>query len=192
MCEEVKRVEDSAIIGLYNARDESALGETEAKYGAYCRSIALNLLCAREDAEECVNDALHTLWRRIPPDAPKSLRAYLGRVVRNLAVSRHREKSAKKRGGNLELLLSELDECVPDGFDVEAEVERRALGESISRWLDGLPEADRRLFVRRCWYGESVAALAGETGRDPRYVSQRLSRLRARLKAQLQSEGEIL
>ena len=192
MCEEVKRVEDSAIIGLYNARDESALGETEAKYGAYCRSIALNLLGAREDAEECVNDALHALWRRIPPDAPESLRAYLGRVVRNLAVSRYREKSAKKRGGSLELLLSELDECVPDGFDVEAEVERRALGESISRWLDGLPEADRRLFVRRCWYGESVAALAGETGRDPRYVSQRLSRLRAKLKAHLQSEGEIL
>ena len=191
MCEEVKRVEDSAIIGLYNARDESALGETEAKYGAYCRSIALNLLGAREDAEECVNDALHALWRRIPPDAPKSLRAYLGRVVRNLAVSRYREKSAKKRGGSLELLLSELDECVPDGFDVEAEVERRALGESISRWLDTLPAPDRAAFVRRYWYGEGVSELAKRLGCRPEQLSQRLFRSRRKLKAHLESEGAI-
>lgn len=186
-------MDDAGIIALFNARDERSLEETAAAYGPWCRAIAMNLLGVREDAEECVSDALHALWRRIPPESPESLRVYLGRIVRNIAVSRRRERDAQKRGGGqLELLMSELGECVPDGFDVEAEVERRALGESISRWLDGLPEADRRLFVRRCWYGESVAALASETGRDPRYVSQRLSRLRARLKAQLQSEGEIL
>ena len=184
-------MEDLEIIALFNSRSERALAETERKYGGYCRSIAVNLLGAREDAEECVSDALHAAWRRIPPDAPGSLRVYLGRIVRNIAVSRWRSLSAQKRGGGMDVLLSELDECVPSGFSVEAEVERRALGESISRWLDTLEGEDRRLFVRRCWYGESVAALARETGRDPRALSQRLSRLRGKLKSHLESAGAI-
>ena len=37
-------MEDSKIIALYNERDESAIAETEAKYGAYCFSIAANIL----------------------------------------------------------------------------------------------------------------------------------------------------
>ena len=114
-------MDDAGIIALFNARDERSLEETAAAYGPWCRAIAMNLLGVREDAEECVSDALHALWRRIPPESPVSLRVYLGRIVRNIAVSRRRERDAQKRGGGqLELLMSELGECVPDGFDVEA------------------------------------------------------------------------
>ena len=186
-------MDDAGIIALFNARDERSLEETAAAYGPWCRAIAMNLLGVREDAEECVSDALHALWRRIPPESPESLRVYLGRIVRNIAVSRRREKDAQKRGGGqLELLMSELGECVPDGFDVEAEVERRALGESISRWLDTLPERERALFVRRFWYGESVTVLAREERCTPPQLTQRLRRLRLKLKAHLEKEGADL
>lgn len=185
-------MDDAGIIALFNARDERSLEETAAAYGPWCRAIAMNLLGVREDAEECVSDALHALWRRIPPESPVSLRVYLGRIVRNIAVSRRREKDAQKRGGGqLELLMSELGECVPDGFDVEAEVERRALGESISRWLDTLPASDRAAFVRRYWYGEGVKELAKRLGCRPEQLSQRLFRARRKLKAHLESEGAI-
>ena len=43
-------VEDSRIIELFNSRDEAAITETERKYGAYCRCVALNLLGVHEDA----------------------------------------------------------------------------------------------------------------------------------------------
>lgn len=184
-------MEDARIIELYNARDEAAIRETDVKYGAYCHGIAQNLLGVREDAEECVSDTWHAAWETIPPERPRSLKTYLGRIVRNLSISRWRREHAQKRGG-LDVLLSELDECVPAPQDVEREVELRALTRSIERWLDTLGEGDRSLFIRRYWYGEGVSALAAECGVTPRQLTQRLRRLRQKLRARLEMEGETI
>ena len=92
-------MEDSAIIDLYWAREERALSETDTKYGGYCRSIAHNILRNREDTEECVSDTwLHT-WNAIPPTRPGCLRAFLGRITRNLSFTRWEAARAQKRGG---------------------------------------------------------------------------------------------
>ena len=101
-------MDDMRIVELYRLRDEQAIVETDCKYGAYCRRISENILTAREDADECVNDTYHAVWTHIPPDAPASLRAYLGRIVRNLSLSRFRKNRAAKRYEGMELLLSEL------------------------------------------------------------------------------------
>ena len=71
-------MEDREIVALYHARDEGAISETAAKYGAFCLRIALNLLGIREDADECVNDTWLAAWRRMPPELPASLRAFAG------------------------------------------------------------------------------------------------------------------
>lgn len=47
---------DAGIIDLYWQRSERAILETETAYGAYCRTVAYNLLRNSEDAEESVND----------------------------------------------------------------------------------------------------------------------------------------
>ena len=101
-------MEDSAIIDLYWAREERALSETDAKYGGYCRSIAHNILKNREDSEECVNDTwLHT-WNAIPPGKPEFLAGFLGKIVRNLSISKYRAGHAQKRGsGETQALLDE-------------------------------------------------------------------------------------
>ena len=44
-------MDDNAIIALYWAREERALEETSSKYGSFCRNIAYNILCNREDTE---------------------------------------------------------------------------------------------------------------------------------------------
>lgn len=49
-------MEDARIIDLYFSRSEEAIGETAAKYGPYCVSIAMSILNDPEDAEESVND----------------------------------------------------------------------------------------------------------------------------------------
>ena len=53
-------MEDEAIIDLYWQRDEEALRQSDKKYGAFCRQIALRIVGILEDAEECVNDT----WMR--------------------------------------------------------------------------------------------------------------------------------
>lgn len=42
-------MDDINIIALYFQRSESAIGETEKKYGSYCRRIADNILNSYED-----------------------------------------------------------------------------------------------------------------------------------------------
>ena len=92
---------DEQILGLFFARSEQALQETQKKYGSYARRIVENILPSREDGEECLNDVYLTLWSRIPPEQPASLKAYLGTLARNAAISRYRAAHAEKRGGGL-------------------------------------------------------------------------------------------
>lgn len=182
-------MDDTGIIALYWDRDEQAIAETDKKYGGACQRIALNILSSPEDAEECVSDTYHAAWNRMPPERPAYLMAWLGRIVRNLSISRFRANQAQKRCQGLQVLLSELEDCLPSPQDVETAMDRKLLGEIISRWLDGLPKTDRVLFLRRYWYGDSVQELARLLGCSPSQMAQRMLRLRRLLRAVLEQEG---
>jgi len=185
-------VEDNQIIELYFSRDESALTETATKYGAFCLRIAMNVVNVREDAEECVNDTYHTAWNQIPPTKPDSFKAFLGRIVRNFAISKYRAMHAKKRINGLEVMLSELEDCIPSTESVEQEIEAKELSEYINIWLEGLKAEDRALFVRRYWYGDEVHELAKKCGVTGTQMTQRMLRLRRKLKAFLEEKGVAL
>ncbi len=182
-------MEDREIITLYNQRDEQAISATRSKYGAFLYGIAMNILRQSQDAEECESDTYHNAWRHIPPDCPLALRAYLGKITRRLSISRYRKIHAGKRNPEMEVLLEELEQCVPDGSDPAQELEAKELGEIISNWLDQLPEASRLVFVRRYWYGDSLEELSRTFGLPKALLSQRLSRMRGRLKAYLEQQG---
>ena len=65
-------MEDTKIIELYVNRDEKAITESQNKYGRFLTFLSKNILTAKEDAEECVNDTYLTAWNRIPPIIPES------------------------------------------------------------------------------------------------------------------------
>ncbi|MBQ3126782.1 MAG: sigma-70 family RNA polymerase sigma factor [Clostridia bacterium] len=185
-------MEDETIIELYHKRDEAAITETAGKYGAFCHRIALNILRVASDAEECVNDTYHAAWRAMPPERPASLRAFLGRITRNLSLDRWRSAHTVRRGDGMELLLSELDEALPASGTVEQQIEQNRLSAIISDWLASLSADDCALFVRRYWYGDEVKTLAAASGRSPNTVTKRLGRLRQSLRVQLEREGAEL
>lgn len=185
-------MDDLAIVELYHRRKEQAITESNKKYGALCGSIALGLLSVREDAEECVNDTWHAAWNRMPPDRPQALGAFFGRITRNLSISRWRRDHAQKRYDGINVLLSELEDCVPAPGTVDEALERRQLAGAISTWLDKLEAGDRQLFIRRYWYGDGVKELAAAEGREANALAQRLLRLRRALRVFLESEGADL
>ncbi len=185
-------MEDVEIIGLYFKRDETAIAETQAKYGSYCGHIAYGILANREDMEECLNDTWLSAWNSIPPQRPECLRVYLGCIVRNAALNLYNRYRARKRYQEFDVLLSELDECIPDSRRLEDEVDAAFLGRLISGWLETLEKQDRQTFLRRYWYGESVKLLAKEQGTTANAVSLRLKRLREKLKERLRQEGVML
>ncbi len=185
-------MEDSTIISLYFERSEAAITETDSKYGGFCRYIAFNILGIREDAEECVNDTYLAAWNNIPPQVPNSLRIFLGRITRNMSVSRRRANSAKKRSSGTELMFDELSECIPSVETVQRAADNSELTAMIEYWLDSLSSSDRALFVRRYWFCETVNSLAKACGRTPNSTAQKLARLRKSLRTTLEKEDIII
>ena len=182
-------MDDVQIVALYFARDEAAITQTARKYGPSLKGIAMNLLYNTEDAEECVNDTYHAAWNRIPPTYPQCLFAFLGRIVRNLSISRIRMQKAKKRDGGVEILLSELEDCIPTGNAVEQVIEGQELTGYISDWLKTLSQEERVCFVRRYWYGEEVKVLAKKFHVTAAQMAQRMLKLRKSLKKYLEGKG---
>ena len=108
-------LEDREIIDLFFERSERAIRELDSKYGKAVKAIAGNVLRDRQDAEECVNDAYLGVWSSIPPQRPDSLGSYVCRIARNQAISRLRSNTAAKRNDGFDLVLDELEECIPRG-----------------------------------------------------------------------------
>ena len=184
--------DDQKIIELYFCRSEQALMETAGKYGRYCTSIAYGILGSREDAQECVSDAYLTAWNAIPPRRPADLGTYLGKITRNLSIDRLRTRNRDKRGGGeVPLALEELEEVVAGSDSPENEAVRKELTAALNRFLAGLTQQERYVFVRRYWYLDSLGDISEKTGFSGSKVASMLYRLRGRLKKQL-IEEELL
>ena len=182
-------MEDLQIIELYNKRNEKAISETSAKYGSLLYRIAINILSLHEDGEEVVNDTYSKAWNNIPPEKPNILSAYLGRITRNLSINRWHNRTAKKRYAGTEILLSELEDCIPSGADTEQTVENKDLVQTIDHWLSTLSVGDRVVFLKRYWFCDAVNKLAKEYGTSPNKLAGKLYRLRMDLKRVLAAEG---
>ncbi len=183
-------MEDSQIVELYWQRSADAISETADKYGAYCFAIADNILRSAEDSEECVNDTWLHAWNAMPPQRPRVLRLFLARITRNLALDRFHARSAQKRGGGeLDLVLDELGECLGGGADVESACEAEELRRSIGRFVRSLPEREGNVLARRYFFAEPVADIAKRYGLSENHVTVILSRTRKKLKTHLLKEG---
>ena len=183
---------DQDIVDLYWQRSEQAIPETEAVYGAYCHTVAYNLLRSPEDAEESVNDTWLAAWNAMPPTRPGSLRAFLGKLTRNIAVTRLRRRGSLRRGGGTAALaLEELSECLPGDFDLERRVEARELLRCIDRFLAKLTERERVIFAGRYFYILTPEELAERLRMKPATVKTVLYRTRAKLLKELKKEGEL-
>ena len=183
-------MEDSKIIDLYWARSEDAISESQNKYGPYCGKIAFNILADRQDSEECVSDTFFKAWGAIPPSRPSCLRTFLGRITRNLALDRGEKNAAQKRGGGeLDLALDELSECVGEASDIETHLESAELTAILDRFLSAQRPEVRKMFVRRYWYLDSIKDISERYGFSESKVKTSLLRARTELRTELSKEG---
>ena len=183
-------MEDCEIIELFFDRNEAALREVSQKYGLYCKTIARNILNNSEDADECVNETYIRAWESIPPKKPTVLRAFLGRITKNLALNRMRSiKTEKRGGGETDLSFDELDDFVSGKYSVEIEAERKEFIAALNRFLDKLPARQRQLFVGRYWGCFNLTQLAEQHGMSQSGVSENIAKTRKQLKKYLLKRG---
>ena len=183
-------MEDERIVELYLERNESAIAETNEKYGVRLRNLSLGITQDAPTAEECENDTYLKAWSLIPPHEPKEyLYAFLARITRHLSIDRCRERARLKRSSALTELSRELETCLPASDDVEDTAAAKEMGNAISRYLRALPKEKRVIFVRRYFYLDSIGMIAKRLGVTESKVKSSLFRTRSGLREYLIREG---
>lgn len=186
-------MEDQEIYDLYWNRNEQAISATHQKYGTWCKGIAHRILNIKEETEECVSDTYLTAWNNIPPERPQIFRAWLGKITRNLALTRYRKLHASKRGGGeTALALDELSYCVSGRETIEREMESLEIIRVINKFLGSLTEIQRHVFMRRYWHMTPIVEIAANTNMSESKVTSMLFRLRKQLRELLEKEGVAL
>jgi len=183
-------MDDSKIVELYLSRDETAISQTERKYGLKLKRIAYNILNNMASAEECENDTYLEAWNRIPPNEPRSyLFAFLGKITRHLAIDECRKIASQKRQALFCELTQEMEECIPGKNEVEEAVNADALSRSISQCLSGFSETQCNVFVRRYWFFDSISDISKRYNFSQSKVKTMLFRMREELRDYLKKEG---
>lgn len=183
--------EDSQIVELFLARDQTAISYTEQKYKPLCLKIAYNILGDRAESEECFNDVLLGVWNSIPPNKPRSLKAYVCKIARNVSLSRLKYNTRQKRHAGCDCSLEELSEVIPDSR-LSAEKTDEEIGRAIDAFLNTLSESARTVFLRKYWFFDSVADIAERCGFSESKVNNILYRTRNKLCDYLRKEGIYL
>lgn len=184
-------MEDNMITKLFLGRSESGISELKGKYGKLARTVCMNILNNSADAEECVNDALLSVWNSIPPKCPDSIKAFFIDIVRNKALDRYRYNTSARRNSSHDIALYELEECFQLDGSPENELLVKDLSSSINHFLEGLQKTDRIIFVCRYYYSDSVQSIAEKLDMKESAVSVRLYRIRKKLRSYLQKEDQI-
>jgi len=187
-------MDDKEIIDRFLERSESAITAIGAKYSKYCRVIAVNILGDTEDAEEVLNDSYHRVWNSIPPEKPDNLRAYIGKITRNLSLDRLDKIKAEKRGGGrIDAILSELEECIDDKKNsLDSLVESKEITAALNSFLISQSIEKRCVFVRRYWRAASIEEIAADFDMSTGKIKTMLFRMRNKLRKHLEREGIYL
>ena len=184
---------DEKIVDLYWRRDESAVTQTQIKYGKYLTKIAYNILYNEEDSMECVNDTYMRAWKAMPPHRPQVLSTFLAKITRRVAIDVVRHHNREKRIPSEYLSsLAELEECITDGRTPEQTLDGYILEEAVNKFLRTLSKEHRSLFIERYFYMDSLKEAARYCGMTEAKAKAILHRTRLKLKEYLEKEGFYL
>jgi len=183
---------DSEIVELYWQREERAISETNDKYGSYLYTIAYNILADRLDSEECLDDTYLGAWNSMPPKRPSALSVFLSRIMRNIALSRFRYKTAEKRvPSDLLRSLDELDDCLPCE-DASETFDKKELARVLNDYLRSLDDRQSFVFICRYYYFDKVEKIADMLKLSRSTITRELATIRDGLKVRLDEEGVSL
>lgn len=93
------------------------------------------------------------------------------------------------RPGQTVLVLSELEDCIPDQANVEQMIDEQILVKAINDFLYAQPEQKRNIFIRRYWHLFSIKDIAVAYGMSESKVASLLFRMRNDLKTYFEKEG---
>ena len=130
------------------------------------------------------------VWNSISPIHPYSLRAYLVTIVRHLSIDRYKAGKAKCRDDSrMAEAVSELDNVLADGDDVEHTFDQRLLIAAAESFVRSLPQEQGKIFLMRYYQMKPIREIAEKRGISVGNTKMILMRTRKQLRKHLNQEG---
>jgi RNA polymerase sigma-70 factor (ECF subfamily) len=148
---------------------------------AWLKSLATRLANDRDDADDLVQEAWIAAWRR-QPDATRPMRAWLTKVVRDLAGMKHR--SDRRRAARHVLADDAQITAAPDELMAQLRLHRLLVELVID-----LDEPYRSTIIARFVEGRTSASIAQSLGIPAGTVRKRLHEALSRLRAGLDANA---
>lgn len=159
-----------------------ALRELIVQYAPFVSSVIARILGGRkEDTEELCQDVFVALWDNREKAEEGKVKAYLAKIARNKAFSFLRK--------NHEELPLEDDILIFDGENIQLGAEQKELAAIVNAALYSLDTAQRELFVRHYYYGQTVREAAEIMNINDSTAKSWLKRGRDKLKEVLTESG---
>jgi len=143
----------------------------------WLQRFATRLARDSDDAEDLVQETLVEAWRD-PPQTERSLRPWLGAVLRNRLRMQRRSRTRRVR--REEQAPVPVADASPD-----AELGRVQVLQILLEEVRRLPEDDQRIIVRRFFEGESAADIGRALDIPSATIRSRLHRSLGRLRREL-------
>lgn len=180
-------IADEQIIELYWQREETAIQETDKKYGQFLFRIAYNILHDRLDCEECQNDTYLGVWNAIPPTRPTVFPAFITQIMRRIAINRYKEKTSKKRiPSELTVSMEDVNETLHSDDTVEKEYAAEEVGKIINDYVRELSDRQRYIFIDRFYLAESIETIATDLSISVPTVYREIDKIKQGLKLHLE------
>lgn len=176
-------LDDGLLVARAAEGDEDAFAILVHRHGGPLLALAYHMLGNLPDAEEAVQDALISAWRRLPEfrgDATFSTWTY--RIVTNRCLN-------VLRGHAPPVSLNAVPEPTahgPEGEPARA-AESEAATQALAQALGNLPSAQRACWILRELHGMSYAEIAQVVGESEPTVRGRLFRARRTLMKEMAS-----
>jgi RNA polymerase sigma-70 factor (ECF subfamily) len=152
-------VTDADLLARVAAGDEPALAALYDRMSSVAYGLALRVLGNADAAEDVVQDAFLRIWRRADRYEPArgAARAWVLRVVRNVAIDRLRTTDARQRAETRSHADAAL---VPVAEAPEETASRSERSRTLRRALDDLPAEQRRAIEIAYFEGLSHSEIA--------------------------------
>lgn len=181
-------MDDNKIIELFFAKNEDAIKRTDEAYGRRLFHLADSIVHNDQDAEESVSDTYLKAWDTIPPQRPRYFFAYIAKICRSFALKKLDWANAQKRKAEIVALTQEMESCIPDACR-DMEIDAKELGRSLDAFLRTLAPGNQMVFLRRYWFGDTIAEIAERYSISQSAVQMRLNRTKKLLAMHLVKEG---
>lgn len=155
-------------------------------FAGYVFVIIKNSKCnfTDEDIEEIASDVFLVLWQnRNKLDINKEIKPYIAGITKNLIMKKQRTIT------NQNLNIQIIEKTIHDNIDIYTSTEEKEKTTIIMEELKNMKEEDRKIFMSYYYFSKRIKNISKELNISEIKVKSRLSRIRKRLKKELEKRG---